>query len=93
MRKLEGKEMKKLLSASIIAIVFALPAFATTPTLIPASDPGCNQAVLNTTEGSAALEAIYTANTINTTWYTGYGENGQAASPTTCSYDGTINLP
>ena len=85
--------MKKLLSASIIAIAFALPALADNePTLIP-TPASCNNSVLNTTEGSASLEAIYTANTINTTWYTGYGENGQAASPTTCSYDGTINLP
>ncbi|MBR0211978.1 MAG: hypothetical protein IJQ55_00040, partial [Alphaproteobacteria bacterium] len=85
--------MKKLLSASIIAIVFALPAFATTPTLIPASDPGCNQAVLNTTEGSAALEAIYTANTINTTWYSDGVQLEVDNAATSCTYDTEMTLP
>ena len=62
------------------------------PTVIP-TPANCNEAVLNTTEGSADLEAIYTANTINTTWYSGYGNNASVANATQCSYDGTINLP
>ena len=86
--------MKKLLFTSVVVMFAIMPAFADNePTLIPASEPGCNESVLNTTSGSAALEAIYTANTITTQWYTGYGANEQAANPTTCSYDGTINLP
>ena len=62
------------------------------PTVIP-TPANCNEAVLNTTEGSADLEAIYTANTINTTWYSGYGNNASVSNATQCSYDGTINLP
>ena len=89
--------IKQIGTICFLFLISIFPTFADnepiTPTLIPASNPGCNNSVLNTTEGSAALEAIYTPNTINTQWYTGYGENGQAASPTTCSYDGTINLP
>ena len=91
--KLEGKEMKKLLSASIIAIAFALPAFADTPTLIPATNPGCNQAVLNTTEGSAALEAIYTPNTIGTTWYSDGVQLEVDSAATSCTYDTEMTLP
>ena len=89
--------MKKLLSASIIAIAFALPTFAdnepTTPTLIPANDPGCNQAVLNTTEGSAALEAIYTPNTIGTTWYSDGVQLEVDNAATSCTYDTAMTLP
>ena len=89
--------MHKLLSASIIAIAFALPALAdnepTTPTLIPASDPGCNQAVLNTTEGSAALEAIYTPNTIGTTWYSDGVQLEVDNAATSCTYDSAMTLP
>ena len=89
--------MKKLLSASIIAVAFALPTFAdnepTTPTLIPANDPGCNQAVLNTTEGSASLEAIYTPNTIGTTWYSDGVQITGNNVPSTCTYDTEMTLP
>ena len=85
--------MKKLLSISVIAIFAIAPTFADNePTVIP-TPANCNEAVLNTTEGSADLEAIYTANTINTTWYSGYGNNASVANATQCSYDGTINLP
>ena len=89
--------IKQIGTICFLSIISISPTFAdnepTTPTLIPATNPGCNQNVLNTTEGSAALEAIYTPNRINTTWYTGYGENGVYSSPTTCDYNGTINLP
>ena len=89
----KGKGMKKLLSISVIAIFAITPTFADNePTVIP-TPANCNEAVLNTTEGSADLEAIYTANTINTTWYSGYGNNASVANATQCSYDGTINLP
>ena len=89
--------MQKLLSASIIAVAFALPALAdnepTTPTLIPSSEPGCNQAVLNTTEGSAALEAIYTPNTIGTTWYSDGVQMEVDNAATSCTYDTAMTLP
>ena len=85
--------MKKLLPISVIAIFAITPTFADNePTVIP-TPASCNEAVLNTTEGSADLEAIYTANTINTTWYSGYGNNASVSNATQCSYDGTINLP
>ena len=91
-----GKLLPSITQIGTICFLFLISIFPTfaddEPILIP-TPASCNNSVLNTTEGSAALEAIYTANTINTTWYTGYGANGQAASPTTCSYDGTINLP
>lgn len=85
--------MKKLLSPTIIAALAIAPTFADNePTLIP-TPASCNNNVLNTTSGSASLEAIYTPNTITTHWYTGYGENTAAANATTCTYDGTINFP
>ncbi|MBO7042244.1 MAG: InlB B-repeat-containing protein, partial [Alphaproteobacteria bacterium] len=88
---------KQIGTICFLFLILIFPTFAdnepTPPTLIPASEPGCNQAVLNTTEGSAALEAIYTPNTITTQWYTGYGANASFANDTTCSYNGTINLP
>ena len=85
--------MKKLLSPTIIAALAIAPTFADNePTLIP-TPASCNNNVLNTTSGSASLEAIYTPNTITTQWYTGYGENTAVANATTCTYDGTINFP
>ena len=83
--------MKKLLLPSIIAML-AVPAFATTPTTLP-NNALCNETNLGTESGSADIEVVWTPNTINTTWYTGYGENGVYSSATTCEYGGTINLP
>ena len=53
----------------------------------------CNETNLGTESGSADIEVVWTPNTINTQWYTGYGANTAAANATTCSYGGTINLP
>ena len=53
----------------------------------------CNETNLGTESGSADIEVVWTPNTINTTWYTGYGANGTYSSATTCEYGGTINLP
>ncbi|MBR0212401.1 MAG: InlB B-repeat-containing protein, partial [Alphaproteobacteria bacterium] len=83
--------MKKLLLPSIIAML-AVPAFATTPTTLP-NNALCNETNLGTESGSADIEVVWTPNTINTQWYTGYGENTAAANATTCEYGGTINLP
>ena len=83
--------MKKLLLPSIIAML-AVPAFATTPTTLP-NNALCNETNLGTESGSADIEVVWTPNTINTQWFTGYGENTAAASATTCEYGGTINLP
>ena len=84
--------MKKLLLPSIIAMLASLPAFADTVTTLP-NNALCNETNLGTESGSADIEVVWEPNTINTQWFTGYGENTAAASATTCSYGGTINLP
>ena len=85
--------MKQILLTSAIAIFAIAPVFATTPTVIPANNPGCNEGVLNTTTGSAALEAIYTANTIGTTWYSNGGQLTGNNVPETCTYGTTLVPP
>ena len=84
--------MKKLLLPSIIAMLASLPAFADTVTTLP-NNALCNETNLGTESGSADIEVVWEPNTINTQWFTGYGENTAAASATTCEYGGTINLP
>ena len=85
--------MKKLLLPSIIAML-ALPVFADseTPAYVTNSS-NCNQGVLQTDTGPAALEANYSANTINTTWYS----DGTALSgndvPSSCTYDAALVPP
>ena len=85
--------LKQIGTICFLSIILISPTFATTPTLIPASDPGCNQAVLNTTEGSAALEAIYTPNTIGTTWYSDGVQLEVDNAATSCTYDTEMTLP
>ncbi|MBO7066827.1 MAG: hypothetical protein J6W40_04365, partial [Alphaproteobacteria bacterium] len=68
------------------------PAFADTVTTLP-NNAVCNETNLGTSSGTADIEVAWEANTITTQWYTGYGENTAAANATTCTYDGTINLP
>ena len=85
--------LKQIGTICFLSIILISPTFATTPTLIPASEPGCNQAVLNTTSGSAALEAIYTANTINTTWYSNGEQLTGAGVPSSCTYDALLVPP
>ncbi|MBO7042598.1 MAG: hypothetical protein J6W08_01890, partial [Alphaproteobacteria bacterium] len=85
--------MKKTLFTSVFALILGVSAFADNePTVLP-DNATCNEDNLGVSSGSADIEIAWEANTITTQWYTGYGPNGQAASPTTCSYDGTINLP
>ena len=60
--------------------------------VIPAN-AGCNQSVLNTTSGSAALEAIYTPNTIGTTWYSDGVQLEVDNAATSCTYDTAMTLP
>ena len=83
--------MKHLLLSSIIAML-TVPAFADTVTTLP-NNAVCNETNLGTSSGAADIEVAWEANTINTQWFTGYGENTAAANATTCTYDGTINLP
>ena len=85
--------MKKLLSISVIAMFAVVPVFADNePTVIP-TPASCNEAVLNTTEGSADLEAIYTANTINTTWFSNGTQLSGNGVPATCTYNTPILPP
>ena len=53
----------------------------------------CDEDVLNTTSAPASLEANYSANTINTTWYS----NGTTLSgngvPSSCTYDSALVPP
>ena len=89
--------LKQIGTICFLTIILISPTFAdnepTTPTLIPSSEPGCNQAVLNTTEGSAALEAIYTPNTIGTTWYSDGVQLEVDNAATSCTYDTAMTLP
>ena len=54
---------------------------------------GCNQGVLQTDTGPAALEANYSANTINTKWYSDGTRLTGAGIPGTCTYDNALSLP
>ena len=63
---------------------------------IPTTNPGCTTTVLgadNIANGSAALEPDFSANTINTTWYS----NGTAmtvdSAYQTCTYDAPLTPP
>ena len=84
--------MHKILLTSVTAIFAIMPAFADTVTTLP-NNAVCNETNLGTSSGAADIEVAWEANTITTQWYTGYGENTAAANATTCTYDGTINLP
>ena len=86
--------MKKLLPISVVAIFAIAPTFADNePTLIPANNPGCTNSVLHTTTGPASLEAIYTANTINTTWFSNGTQLSGNGVPATCTYNTPILPP
>ena len=53
----------------------------------------CDEDVLNTTSAPAALEANYSANTINTKWYSDGTQLTGTGIPSTCTYDAAISLP
>ena len=91
---------KKFILTSILAISFAMPAFAraggdTTPTVTVQPGVGgseqCDSATLGQSENNstANVEADWTANTININWR----DNGVVIAQNTCTYDGTITLP
>ena len=84
--------LKQIGTICFLTIFFISPIFADTVTTLP-NNALCNETNLGTESGSADIEVVWTPNTINTTWYTGYGENGVYSSPTTCDYGDTINLP
>ena len=85
--------LKQIGTICFLSIILISPTFADNePTLIP-SPASCNNSVLNTTEGSAALEAIYTPNTIGTTWYSDGVQLEVDNAATSCTYDTEMILP
>ena len=86
--------LKQIGTICFLSIISIPPTFADneTPSYITNSS-NCNQGVLQTDTGPAALEANYSANTINTTWYS----NGTTLSgngvPSSCIYDAALVPP
>ena len=86
--------LKQIGTICFLTIFFISPTFADneTPSYITNAS-NCNQGVLHTTSAPAALEANYSANRINTTWYS----NGTALSgngvPSSCTYDSALLPP
>jgi hypothetical protein len=79
--------MKKL-SISLIAVIFALPSYAT-GIGASAQSADCVNGTLGTYEGESTLRAQWNANTINLDFYDGETK----LSSGTCTYDGGIELP
>ena len=88
--------MKKI-SISLIAIAMSVPAMAdpVTPNIAVGTNPAdCNETVLETTSGTANLEANWTANTLHLSWSVDgspYATNDSNAA--TCTYDSGITIP
>ena len=90
--------VKSLKQIGTICFAFSFlifPNFASADN-IPTTNPGCTTTVLgaqNIANGSAALEPDFSANTINTTWYS----NGEQLTgnniPATCTYDAALTPP
>ena len=79
--------------AAVVGVVVLAPSYATN---IPTTNPGCTTTVLgadNIANGSASLEPDFSANTINTTWFS----NGEQLTgnniPGTCRYDAALTPP
>ena len=86
--------LKQIGTICFLSIISISPTFADneTPSYITNAS-NCNQGVLHTTSAPASLEANYSANTINTTWYS----NGTTLSgngvPSSCRYDAALVPP
>ena len=75
--------------------LFTFPNF-TFATNIPTTNPGCTTSVLgadNVANRSAALEPDFSANTINTTWYSNGTQLTGDNIPATCTYDAALTPP
>ena len=89
--------MKKLFITSAVAIAISVPAIAdpVTPNIAVGTNPAdCNETVLETTSGTANLEANWTANTLHLSWSvdgTPYATNDTNAA--SCTYDSGITIP
>ena len=77
--------MKKLIS--ILAVMLAMPAFATDIT----GSSDCDNSTLGTYSAPVDMEAKWTANTINLQWYDDADDTNPAS--TMCTYNTTIALP
>ena len=83
----------KVLFTSIFALFLATSAWATGELSAPAT---CDVTDLGVSSGTLNVDLVWEANRINTSWYTGYGDNTQITGngvPTSCNYDSTISLP
>ena len=81
--------MKKIFITSAVAIAISIPALADPNIAVGTTSTDCTESVLNTTSGTANLEANWTANTLNIEWYNG----DDKITTTTCTYDGGIVIP
>ena len=79
--------MKKLFLTSAILATIICPTFADN---ITTTNNDCDNTTLTTYSGSAVLEADWSANTVNVTYYNGDNVYGNAGS---CTYDDTLTLP
>ena len=79
--------------AAVVGVVVLAPSYATN---IPTTNPGCTTGVLgadNIANGSASLEPDFSANTINTTWYSNGTQLTGNNIPGTCRYDAPLVPP
>ena len=86
--------LKQIGTICFLSIISISPTFADneTPSYITNAS-NCNQGVLQTDTGPAALEANYSANRINTTWYSdGTALSGNGV-PSSCTYDAALVPP
>ena len=79
----------KILLTSALAITIACPAMSDP---LPAIDD-CVQSEIGVSEGTASLEADWSANTINLTWDNNGATTDATGGASTCTYDQSFNLP
>ena len=86
--------LKQIGTICFLSIISISPTFADneTPSYITNAS-NCNQGVLHTTSAPASLEANYSANTINTTWYSNGTQLTGDNIPGTCRYDAALIPP
>ena len=88
-----GKLLPSLKQIGTICFTTILSLFISPSYSYITNSSGCNQGVLQTDTGPAALEANYSANTINTKWYSDGTRLTGAGIPSTCTYDVALSLP
>ena len=88
-----GKLLPSLKQIGTICFTTILSLFISPSYSYITNSSGCNQGVLQTDTGPAALEANYSANTINTKWYSDGTQLTGTGIPGTCTYDNALSLP